>query len=85
MVAAVFLNRLRRGMKLQSDPTVVYGITKGAGPSGRAPTRAELNQQTPYNTYQINGLPPTPIANPRAAFSLFCPGPPTPRRMIWRE
>ncbi|HTJ57813.1 MAG TPA: endolytic transglycosylase MltG [Devosiaceae bacterium] len=63
-VAAVYYNRLVKHMRLQSDPTVVYGLTKGAGPSGRAPTRAELEQKTPYNTYQIDGLPPTPIANP---------------------
>ena len=63
-IAGVYYNRLVHHMRLQSDPTVVYGITKGAGPSGRAPTRAELDQQTPYNTYQIDGLPPGPIANP---------------------
>jgi len=65
-IAAVYYNRLVKHMRLQSDPTVVYGITKGAGPTGRAPTRAELDQPTPYNTYQISGLPPGPIANPGA-------------------
>jgi len=65
-IAAVYYNRLVKHMRLQSDPTVVYGITKGAGPTGRAPTRAELDQPTAYNTYQINGLPPGPIANPGA-------------------
>ena len=63
-IAAVYYNRLAKHMRLQSDPTVVYGITKGAGPSGRAPTRSELDQKTPYNTYQVDGLPPGPIANP---------------------
>jgi len=63
-IAGVYYNRLVKHMRLQSDPTVVYGITKGAGPTGRAPTRAELDQATSYNTYQINGLPPGPIANP---------------------
>ncbi|MDH3665424.1 MAG: endolytic transglycosylase MltG [Paracoccaceae bacterium] len=63
-VASVFVNRLRRGMKLQSDPTVVYGITEGKGPLGRGLRRSELDRATPYNTYAVNGLPPTPIANP---------------------
>ena len=62
-VAAVFSNRLRRGMRLESDPTIVYGITQGR-PLGRGIRRSELERQTPWNTYQIDGLPPTPIANP---------------------
>lgn len=64
LVASVFVNRLRRGMRLQSDPTIIYGITQGE-PLGRGIRRSELdNANNPYNTYQIDGLPPTPIANP---------------------
>ena len=63
-VASVFVNRLKRGIMLQSDPTVVYGITEGKGPLGRGLRRSELDRATPYNTYVIAGLPPTPIAAP---------------------
>lgn len=66
-VASVFINRLRRGMRLQTDPTVIYGITEGRAPLGRGLTRTELRQKTPYNTYVIDGLPPTAIANPGEA------------------
>ena len=65
-VASVFVNRLRQGMRLQTDPTVIYGITKGEGVLGRGLRQSELRRETPYNTYVINGLPPTPIANPGA-------------------
>ena len=63
-VAAVFLNRLRRRMKLQSDPTVVYGASGGSGVLEHGLTRAELERADPYNTYRINGLPPGPISMP---------------------
>lgn len=64
-VAAVFYNRLAKNMRLQSDPTVIYGLFGGAGkPSDRPIYQSDLDKDTPYNTYKINGLPPTPIANP---------------------
>jgi UPF0755 protein len=66
-VASVFVNRLNRGMRLQTDPTVIYGLTKGQGVLGRGLRQSELRSNTPWNTYVIEGLPPTPIANPGMA------------------
>ncbi len=66
-VASVFVNRLEQGMKLQTDPTVIYGVTNGEGVLGRGLRQSELRRETPYNTYVITGLPPTPIANPGRA------------------
>ena len=66
-VAGVFINRLNRNMKLQSDPTIVYGLVGGKGTLGRGIRRDEISQETPYNTYVILGLPPGPIANPGRA------------------
>ncbi len=66
-VASVFVNRLRQGMRLQTDPTVIYGITRGQGVLGRGLRQSELRGRTAWNTYVIDGLPPTPIANPGVA------------------
>ncbi len=66
-VASVFTNRLNQGMRLQTDPTVIYGITKGQGVLGRGLRQSELRRETPWNTYVIPALPPTPIANPGRA------------------
>ncbi len=66
-VASVFVNRLREGMRLQTDPTVIYGITNGKGILGRGLRQSELRRETPWNTYVVAGLPPTPIANPGRA------------------
>lgn len=63
-IAAVFVNRMRTGMRLQSDPTIIYGITLGQSTLDRGIRRSEIDAKTPYNTYQIDRLPPTPIANP---------------------
>ena len=66
-VAGVFINRLTKRMRLQSDPTIVYGLVGGKGTLGRGILRSEVDRPTPYNTYQIEGLPPGPIANPGRA------------------
>ncbi len=66
-VAAVFANRLRQKIKLQSDPTIIYGLVGGKGTLGRPIKRSEIQQPSPYNTYVVDGLPPGPIANPGRA------------------
>ena len=66
-IAAVFVNRLKQRMKLQSDPTIIYGLVGGKGSLGRPIMKSEIEQPTPYNTYVIDGLPPGPIANPGRA------------------
>ena len=77
-VAAVYINRLRHRMKLESDPTTVYAVTGGKGPLGRELTRADLQSNSPYNTYVVTGLPPGPICNPGLA-SIKAALNPTPR------
>lgn len=74
-VSAVFINRLRQKMKLESDPTTIYGLTLGKTPFNRELTRADLQSNTPYNTYVIAGLPPGPICNPGRASILAATNP----------
>ena len=80
-VAGVYLNRLSKGIRLESDPTIIYGLTKGR-PLGRSLTHAEVVEPTAYNTYVISGLPPTPIANPGRA-SIEAALNPTPTRDLF--
>jgi UPF0755 protein len=77
-VAAVYINRLRLKMRLESDPTTIYGVTGGKGMQGKELTRADLQSTSPYNTYVVAGLPPGPICNPGRA-AIFAAVSPTPR------
>ena len=77
-VAAVYVNRLRIRMRLESDPTTIYGVTNGKGMQGRELTRADLQSSSPYNTYVVAGLPPGPICNPGRA-SILAAIAPAPR------
>jgi len=77
-VAAVYVNRLRQRMRLESDPTTIYGVTGGKGLQGRELTRADLQSSSPYNTYMVAGLPPGPICNPGRA-SILAAVAPAPR------
>ncbi len=81
-VAAVYINRLRRRMKLESDPTTIYGITQGKVPFNRELTRADLASNSPYNTYVVAGLPPGPICNPGRA-SILAATNPARDRALW--
>jgi UPF0755 protein len=82
VIASVFMNRLSKGMRLQSDPTIIYGITGGKGRLDRALTRKDIDTPTEYNTYRIDGLPPGPIANPgRAALEAVLN--PTPTKYLY--
>lgn len=81
-VAAVFVNRLRKNMRLQSDPTIVYGLVGGKASLGRGILRSEIEKWTPYNTYAIDGLPPGPIANPGRA-ALEAAANPAPTRDLY--
>ncbi len=81
-IAAVFVNRLQQGVRLESDPTIIYGLTRGR-PLGRGLRQSELAQPNPWNTYQIDGLPPTPIANPGRASLAAVLDPPRTREMFF--
>ena len=81
-VSAVYINRLRLKMKLESDPTTIYGLTNGKTALGRELTRADLQSTTPYNTYVVTGLPPGPICNPGRA-SILAAVSPTRERSIY--
>lgn len=82
-VAGVYMNRLRIGMRLQADPTVIHGITLGQAALGRELTRADLDGNSPYNTYKVVGLPPGPIANPGPASILAATRPATTKALYF--
>ena len=83
-IAAVFVNRLKQKMRLQSDPTIIYGLVGGKGTLGRPIMKSEIEQPTAYNTYQIDGLPPGPIANPGRASLEAAADPGTYPRALFR-
>ncbi|MGX1196686.1 endolytic transglycosylase MltG [Parvibaculum sp. MBR-TMA-1.3b-4.2] len=83
LVASVFTNRLKMPMRLQSDPTIIYGLVGGKGPLGRPLRRSEIAKATPYNTYVIDGLPPTPICNPGEASLRAVLDPPETRHLYF--
>jgi UPF0755 protein len=82
-VAAVFVNRLKRGMLLQSDPTTIYAVTRGAKPLGRSLTHKDLRLKDPYNTYTSPGLPPGPIASPGKAALMAAANPPVTKELYF--
>ena len=82
-VAAVYINRLRLKMRLESDPTTIYGVTGGKGMQGRELTRADLQSSSPYNTYVAPGLPPGPICNPGRAAILAAVAPAPRERALY--
>jgi UPF0755 protein len=82
-VAAVYINRLRIRMRLESDPTTIYGVTGGKGMQGRELTRADLQSSSPYNTYVVAGLPPGPICNPGRASILAAVAPAVRERSLY--
>ena len=84
-VAAVFANRLKQKMRLQTDPTVIYGLAPGKGTLGRPLSRADLERPTPYNTYLIDALPPGPIANPGTGVDRSCSQPCAHQRALLRS
>jgi UPF0755 protein len=79
----VFVNRIGKRMRLQSDPTIIYGIVGGKGSLGRSLTRTDIDTRTPYNTYAIEGLPPGPIANPGRASLAAAANPATTRDLYF--
>ena len=84
-VAGVFVNRLKQGIRLQSDPTIIYGLVAGAGTLGRPIRRSDIDSDTPYNTYKINGLPPGTHRQPRPSRAGSCRQSDGDRRDLFRR
>ena len=82
LISSVFQNRLKKKMKFQADPTVLYALTKGKNVLARSPTREELDRKSPYNTYVITGLPISPISNPSVS-SLFAAARPSKTEFLY--